>query len=85
MINPMTPAPASGASSRTRKQRAGSNLGIPCSTVDDDPANFIDVIYLSEWRVAKATVDPAFGTAIDPDAPAWPVCLRSEFEPGAIA
>ena len=44
------------------------------SPVDDDPANFIDSVHLSDSGMEKAMAelqaDPAFRAAIDPDTPA---------------
>jgi hypothetical protein len=56
-----------------------ANLGIPLfdlarSPVDDDPADFIDSVHLSDRGMEKAMAelqaDPAFRAAIDPDPPA---------------
>jgi hypothetical protein len=56
-----------------------ASLGIPLfdlahSPVDDDPANFIDSVHLSdsgmEKVMAELRADPAFRAAVDPDTPA---------------
>jgi hypothetical protein len=66
-------------SAATRAWLAG--LGIPLfdlarSLVDDDPANFIDSVHLSDRgmdkTMAELQADPAFRAAIDPDAPRAP-------------